>query len=53
MGAPLSTLRSQQLGPRTATTSSFKVAAKTAACIASTSAVASSQGFGSASPTES
>jgi hypothetical protein len=48
MGAPLSTLRSQQLGPRTATTSSFKVAAKTAACIASTSAVASSQGFGSA-----
>jgi hypothetical protein len=48
MGAPLSTLRSQQLGPRTATTSSFKAAAETAACIASTSAVASSQGFGPA-----
>jgi hypothetical protein len=43
MGEPLSMLRSQQLGPRTVTTFSFKVVAKTLACIAFTRVAASSQ----------
>jgi hypothetical protein len=48
MDVPWCALRLQRLGPRAVITSSFKVAAQTFGCIASTRAAASSQGFGSA-----